>query len=125
MDENELSNEIIGIAIGVHTVLGPGLLENVYKECLFHKINQSGLFVEKEKVMPVVYEDVKLDCGYKIDILVERKLVLELKRLDTLSNVHLAQTLTYLKLGNYKLGLLMNFNTFRLKDGLKRVVNQL
>lgn len=125
MDENELSNEIIGIAIGVHTTLGPGLLENVYKECLFYKINQFGFYVEKEKIMPVAYEDVKLDCGYRIDILVERKLVIELKSVETLNNVHLAQTLTYLKLGNYKLGLLMNFNTFRLKDGLKRIVNHL
>ncbi|WP_316768868.1 GxxExxY protein [Pedobacter frigiditerrae] len=125
MDENELSNEIIGIAIGVHTSLGTGLLENVYKECLFYKINQLGFYVEKERVMPVVYEDVRLDCGYKIDILIERKLVLELKSVEALNNVHLAQTLTYLKLGNYRLGLLINFNTFRLKDGLKRVVNQL
>ncbi len=125
MDENELSNEIIGNAIGVHIALGPGLLENVYKECLFYKINQSGFFVEKEKLMPVAYEDVKLDCGYRIDILVERKLVIELKSIEMLNNVHLAQKLTYLKLGNYKLGLLMNFNTFRLKDGLKRIANQL
>ncbi|WP_316785547.1 GxxExxY protein [Pedobacter frigiditerrae] len=84
-----------------------------------------GFYVEKERVMPVVYEDVRLDCGYKIDILIERKLVLELKSVEALNNVHLAQTLTYLKLGNYRLGLLMNFNTFRLKDGLKPVVNQL
>ncbi|RZJ81854.1 MAG: GxxExxY protein [Flavobacterium sp.] len=125
MTEDELSREIIGLAIDVHIALGPGLLESAYKECLFYKINQSGIFVEKEKVMPLTFEDVKLDCGYRIDLLVENKLVIELKSVEALNNVHLAQTLTYLKLGNYKLGLLINFNVFRLKDGLKRVVNNL
>lgn len=126
MTEDELSNEIIGLAIGVHIALGPGLLESVYKECLFYKINQQGFLVEKEKIMPITFEGIKLDCGYRIDLLVENKLVLELKSVETLNNVHLAQTLTYLKLGNFKLGLLINFNVYRLKDGgLKRVVNNL
>ncbi|MGQ7852979.1 GxxExxY protein [Pedobacter sp. WC2501] len=125
MDENELSRIVIGLAIEVHSVLGPGLLESAYKECLYYKILKAGLFVEKEKIMPLIFEEVKLDCGYRIDILVERKLVLELKSIEAFNEIHLAQTLTYMKLGNYKLGLLMNFNVIRLKDGLKRVVNGL
>jgi len=125
MNENELSRIVIGLAIDVHNALGPGLLESAYKECLFYKIAKTGLFVEKEKRMPLVFEDVRLECGYRIDILVENKLVLELKSVEMLNDVHLAQTLTYMKLGNYKLGLLMNFNVSRLKDGLKRIVNGL
>ena len=119
MTENELSNKIIGLAIEVHNSLGPGLLESAYKECLYYKIGKSGLWVEKEKPMPLVFEEVKLDCGYRIDLLIENKVVIEVK------SVHLAQALTYLKLGNYKLGLLINFNVTRLKDGIKRVVNNL
>lgn len=125
MDENELSKIVIGLGIEVHNALGPGLLESAYKECLYYKILKAGLFVENEKVMPLIFEEVKLDCGYRIDILVERKLVLELKSIEAFNDVHLAQTLTYMKLGNYKLGLLMNFNVIRLKDGLKRIVNGL
>lgn len=125
MTENEISNRIIGLAIEVHSVLGPGLLESAYKECLYYKIFSSGLTVEKEKPMPLVFENVKLECGYRIDLLVESKLVIEVKSVDALNDVHLAQTLTYMKLGNYKLGLLMNFNVLKLKDGLKRVVNGL
>lgn len=118
MGENELSRVVIGLAIEVHNALGPGLLESAYKECLFYKIAKAGLFVEKEKIMPLIFEEVRLECGYRIDILVERKLVLELKSVEALNDVHLAQTLTYMKLGNYKLGLLMNFNVTLLKDGL-------
>lgn len=92
--ENELSKKVIGIAIEVHKALGPGLLESAYKECLFYKLNEEGLFVEKEKSMPLYFEEVKLDCGYRIDILVENKLVIELKSVDALTDVHLAQTLT-------------------------------
>ncbi|MBE5320149.1 GxxExxY protein [Pedobacter sp. MR2016-19] len=125
MDENELSRIVIGLAIEVHSALGAGLLESAYKECLYYKIIKAGLFAEKEKAMPLIFEEVKLDCGYRIDILVERKLVLELKSIEAFNDIHLAQTLTYMKLGNYKLGLLMNFNVIRLKDGLKRVVNGL
>ena len=125
MTENELSNKVIGLAIEVHSALGPGLLESAYKECLYYKVNKSGLWVEKEKPMPLIFEDVKLECGYSIDLLVENKLVLEIKSVEALNDVHLAQTLTYMKLGNYKLGLLMNFNVVRLKDGIKRIVNGL
>lgn len=125
MTENEIANKVIGIAIDVHKALGPGLLESAYKECLHYKIVESGLFVEKEKPMPLIFEEVKLDCEYRIDLLVERKLVIELKSVDALNDIHLAQTLTYLKLGDYKLGLLINFNVLLLKSGLKRVVNGL
>ena len=120
---NDLSYKIIGLAIDIHDALGPGLLENVYKECLFYKIIKEGYFAEKEKPMPLIYEEVKLECGYRIDILVENKLVLEIKSVDALNDIHLAQILTYQKLGNYKLGLLLNFNVFKLTDGLKRVIN--
>lgn len=125
MTENELSNKIIGLAIEVHTILGPGLLESAYKECLYFKICKSGFYVEKEKPMPLIFEEVKLECGYRIDLLVERKLVIEVKSVETLNDIHLAQTLTYMKLGSYKLGLLVNFNVAKLKDGVKRVVNGL
>lgn len=125
MTENDISKVIIGLAIEVHKALGPGLLESTYKECLFYKINKSGLFVEKEKSMPVVFEEVKLDCGYRVDLLVENKLIVELKSVESLSVIHLAQTLTYLKLGNYKLGLLINFNEVLLKNGIRRVANNL
>ena len=125
MTENEISHKIIGNAIEVHTVLGPGLLESAYKECLYYKLAKSGLWVEKEKAMPLVFEEVKLECGYRLDLLVENKLVIEIKSVEALNDVHLAQTLTYMKLGNYKLGLLINFNVTRLKEGIKRVVNGL
>lgn len=123
MIENELSNKVIGLAIEVHKALGPGLLESAYKECLFYKIQKEGLIVEKEKAMPLVFEDVHLECGYRMDLLVENKLVIEIKSVDALNDVHLAQTLTYMKLGNFKLGLLINFNVILLKYGLKRVIN--
>ena len=125
MTENEISNKIIGLAIEVHKALGPGLLESAYKECLYYKICKSGFWVEKEKPMPLIFEGVKLECGYRIDLLVEKILVIEIKSVEALNNIHLAQTLTYLKLGNYKLGLLINFNVVLLKDGIKRVVNGL
>ena len=123
MFENELSHKVIGLAMEVHTALGPGLLESAYKECLFYKIGNAGLFIEKEKPMPLIFEKVKLECGYRIDLLVENKLVIEIKSVDGINDVHLAQTLTYMKLGNYKLGLLINFNVARLKEGIKRVIN--
>lgn len=125
MNENELSNKIIGLAINVHQALGPGLLENAYKECLFYKLNKAGIKVEKEVPMPLVFEDVKLEFGYRIDLLVERKVVLEIKSVEELNQVHMAQILTYLKLGNFKLGLLMNFNVALLRNGIKRIANNL
>jgi len=125
MTENELSNKIIGLAIEVHQSLGPGLLESAYKECLYYKLKKEGLSVAKEIPMPLIYEEVKLDCGYRIDILVESKIVIEIKSVEALNDVHLAQTLTYIKLGGYKLGLLINFNVYMLKEGIRRVVNNL
>lgn len=123
MTENELSNKIIGAAIKVHNTLGPGLLESAYQECLCYVLQKEGLKVEKEKPMPLVFEEVKLDCGYRIDLLIENKVVIEVKSVEALNDVHLAQTLTYLKLGDYKLGLLINFNVALLKQGIKRVAN--
>lgn len=123
MKENDLAHNIIGCSMEVHSALGPGLLESAYKECLFYKLKKSGLYVEKEKPMPLIFEEVKLDCGYRVDLLVENKVLIEIKSVEALNDVHLAQTLTYLKLGNYKLGLLMNFNVTKLKDGLRRVIN--
>jgi GxxExxY protein len=122
MTENELSNRIIGCAIEVHRQLGPGLLESAYQECLFYELKISGLEVQKEKPMPIVYKDVKLDHGYRIDLLVENKVVIEIKTVEVLNDVHTAQVLTYLKLGNYKLGLLLNFHVAILKEGIKRVI---
>jgi GxxExxY protein len=107
----------------VHQNLGPGLLESAYKECLFYKLKKDGFLVEKEKPMPLIYEEVKLDCGYRIDILVESKVVIEIKSVEALNDVHLAQTLTYMKLGGYKLGLIINFNVSMLKDGIRRVIH--
>lgn len=103
--------------------IGPGLLESASQECLFYKLAQSGLTVQKEKPMPLIFEEVKLECGYRIDLLVENKVVIEIKSVEALNDVHLAQTLTYMKLGNYKLGLLINFNVTLLKSGIKRVIN--
>jgi len=125
MTENEISNIVIGVAIEIHKKLGPGLLENVYKECLFYKIKQRGFLVEKEKALPLVFEEVKLDCGYRVDLLVENKFLIEIKSVESLTSNHLAQTLTYLKLGNYKLGLLINFSEILLKNGIRRVANNL
>ena len=123
MTENEIANKIIGCAIEVHKALGPGLLENAYQECLFYKLKKEGLMVVKEKAMPLVFEEVQLECGYRIDLLVENKVVIEIKSVEGLNDVHLAQTLTYLKLGDYKLGLLINFNVALLKNGIRRVIN--
>ena len=123
MIENELSKRIIGCAIEVHKQLGPGLLESAYQECLYYELILAGLKVQKEKPMPIVYKEVKLDHGYRIDLLVEDKVVIEIKTIDAFNDVHTAQVLTYLKPGNYKLGLLLNFQITVLKDGIKRVIN--
>ena len=125
MTENELSKIIIGCAIAVHKQLGPGLLESAYQECLYYELKINGLKVAKEKAMPVVYKEVKLDHGYRIDLLVENKVVIEIKTVEYLNDIHKAQTLTYLRLGGYKLGLLLNFQELVLKKGIKRIVNNL
>lgn len=123
MSENDIAYKVIGAALDVHKSLGPGLLESAYQECLVYKLRQLEFSVEKEKPMPLFFEDVKLECGYRIDILVENKVVIEIKSVEALNDVHLAQVLTYMKLGNYKLGLLINFNVVLLKQGIKRVIN--
>jgi GxxExxY protein len=109
----------------VHSALGPGLLESAYEECMYYEINKKGLFVEKQKALPLSYLDVKLDCGYRVDLMVENKLILEIKAVETLNNIYIAQLLSYLKLSDCKLGLLMNFNVRHFKNGIKRVVNGL
>ncbi len=123
MTENQLSNKIIGCAIEVHKQLGPGLLESAYQECLLYELEQNNLQVKKEIPMPVVYKEVKLDHGYRMDLLVENKVVIEVKTVESLTDVHTAQVLTYLRLGNYKLGLLINFHVSILRNGIRRVIN--
>jgi GxxExxY protein len=123
MTTNELSHKIIGCAMKVHTKLGPGLLESAYQECLFYELKKANLNLEKEVPRPIIYEEVKLDHGYRIDLLVENKTVIELKAVETRTDAHKAQVVTYLKLGDYKLGLLINFHVKSLKSGLKRIIN--
>ena len=123
MEENKITENIIQYAIKVHKALGPGLLESAYQECLYYELNKNGLKVDKEKALPLIYEEVKMDCGYRIDLLVEDKVIVEIKSVEVLNEVHLAQILTYLKLNRTRIGLLINFNVTLLKDGIKRVVN--
>ncbi|GAA3623933.1 GxxExxY protein [Flavivirga jejuensis] len=120
---NDLTKKIIGAAIEVHRTLGPGLLESAYQECLLFELKYLGLNVTKEVALPIIYKDLKLDHGYRIDLLVENKIVVELKTVETFSDVHFAQILTYMKLGKYPLGLLINFHTKLLKNGIKRFIN--
>lgn len=123
MISRKFTRDVIRIAMHVHSQLGPGLLESAYQEALFYCLQKEGYSVEKEKPMPVIFEGVKLDCGYRIDLLVENKMVLELKSVKALNEIHMAQMLTYLKLGGFRLGLLINFNVAHLRDGIKRVIN--
>jgi GxxExxY protein len=124
MNENDITEKKIGCAIEVHKNLGPGLLESAYQECLFFELKRIGLKVEKEKPLPLIYEEVRLDCGYRLDLLVEDKVIIEIKSVEALNDIHLAQVLTYLKLSNNKIGLLINFNVLQLIKGLKRVINK-
>ena len=123
MIESVLTSKVIKCAIEVHKVLGPGLLESAYRDCLFFELTTIPLRVEKEKPLPVVYKTIKLEHGYRMDLLVENKLVVEIKTVENFTDVHFAQLLTYLRLGNYRVGLLINFHVAVLKNGLKRVVN--
>ncbi|MDD4236806.1 MAG: GxxExxY protein [Bacteroidales bacterium] len=125
MTENELATIVLDCAFEVHRNLGPGLLESSYEECLCFELKQSGLFIVKQKPLPLIYKDVKLDIGYRLDILVENKIIIEIKAVEAFNDVHLAQILTYLKLSDCKLGLLINFNVALLKSGIRRVVNNL
>jgi len=125
MTENELAKIVFDAGMKVHKALGAGLLESAYEECLFYELQTIDLFVEKQKALPLIYEDVILDAGYRVDLLVERKLVVEIKSVEALKDLHLAQILTYLKLSGCKLGLLINFNSVLFKNGVRRVVNNL
>ncbi len=122
MHENEIGTLILDAAFQVHKELGPGLLESTYEACLSYEALQKGLFIETQLPLPVVYKEVKLDCGYRIDLRAERKVIVEIKAVEILNDVHLAQVLTYMKLSGCKLGYLINFNVKQLKDGIKRVV---
>ncbi|MGR3302579.1 MAG: GxxExxY protein [Candidatus Scalindua sp.] len=124
-EEDELSKEIIGAAIEVHRHLGPGLLESAYEECLCKELEIREVAFVRQKPLPVVYKGIALDCGYKLDIVVEGKVILELKSVNKFESIHEAQLLTYLKLSDLKLGILINFNVPVLKEGIKRIVNNL
>ncbi|HPO62196.1 MAG TPA: GxxExxY protein [Candidatus Kapabacteria bacterium] len=123
MSENEISKIVYECALKVHKHLGPGLLESTYEECLCFELKKHGLAVEKQKPLPLIYEEVKLDVGYRVDLMIDNKFIIELKSVESLNDIHLAQILTYLKLSNCKLGFLINFNVVLLKNGIKRVIN--
>lgn len=125
MDLNHLSGKIIGAAIEVHKTLGPGLLESTYEECLCHEFDLQGIAYERQVVLPVCYKGKDLDCGYRIDIIAEKSIILELKAVDVLASIHKAQLLTYLKLADLRLGFLMNFNVALMKEGIHRMVNRI
>ncbi len=123
MTENEIAKIVFECGLKVHKVLGPGLLESAYCECLCYELYKRGLLVEKQKALPLVYEEVRLEVGYRMDIVVENKFVIEVKSVEELNDIHLAQLLTYLKLSGNKLGMLINFNVLLIKDGIRRVIN--
>ncbi|MDZ8184746.1 MAG: GxxExxY protein [Nostoc sp. ChiSLP02] len=125
MDENSLSGVIIGCGMRVHTALGPGLLESAYEECLYYELRKKGLNVGKQVPLPLIYEEVKLDCVYRLDLIVENQVIIEVKSVESINPIHSVQLLTYLKLTNCKLGLILNFNVLHLKEGIKRVANKL
>jgi GxxExxY protein len=120
--ETGLTKLIIGLAIEVHQQLGPGLLESAYEECLCYELKQGGLAYVRQAPLPIVYKDVRLDCGYRLDLVVERQVIIEIKSVERLLPIHDAQVLTYLRLSGCRIGLIMNFNTAMLKDGLRRLV---
>lgn len=123
MEVNDLTKTIIGAAIEVHRTLGPGLLESTYEACLFYELEQMGIFVERQVELPVKYKNVRVEIGYKIDLLVENQVIIEVKSVKELLPVHMAQIITYLKISNKSKGLLMNFNEAKLIDGVKRISN--
>ena len=125
MNENELSKTIVNVSYKIHTKLGPGLLESVYEAILYHELIKEGLKVERQKPIPIIWDGVYLDIGFRADLIVENKIIIELKSVEKISNVHLKQLLTYLRVTDLKLGLLINFNEALIKDGIKRVVNGL
>ena len=125
MLENELSSIVIREAIDIHKAIGPGLLEKVYTECLYYRLIKCGLKVIKEQPIPVVFEEVRMECGYRADLIVENKLIVEAKSIDAVADIHIARTLTYRKFANCKLGLVINFNVTVLKNGIRRVAYNL
>ena len=124
MDINQLSNKVIGAAIEVHKALGPGLLESAYEECLRHELNLRGLSFKRQKSLSVIYKGLKLNCGYRLDIVVENAIILEMKSCEKIEPIHKAQLLTYLKLTGLQLGLILNFNVTALRYGIVRIVNE-
>ncbi len=125
MDENNLSYKIIGVALEIHKTLGPGLLESVYETALVHDLGEIGFNAKRQAALPFLYKDIRMEAGFRIDVLVNDKVIIEIKSVDALAPVHFAQTLTYLKLSNLKLALLINFNVKSLKEGIHRIVNKL
>jgi GxxExxY protein len=121
-DINNLTEQILKYAFRVHSELGPGLLESSYKECLCYELNKNGILTEKEKALPLLYHEIKMDVGYRVDLLVQGKVIVEIKAVESLTDIHTAQVLTYLKLSGCKVGLLINFNTNSLKNGIKRLI---
>jgi GxxExxY protein len=122
MELDQLTHEILNSAFKVHTKLGPGLLESAYRTCLVYELRKKGFFVEEEKTLPLIYDEIKMEYGYRIDILVEKKIVIELKTVEALNDIHVSQVLTYLKLSENHTGLLINFYTKSLKEGIKRII---
>ncbi len=123
MNENELAAEVFDAGLKVHRALGPGLLESAYEECLHFELCKRGLSVQRQKGLPLVYESVKMEIGYRVDLLIENKLIVEIKAVEAINEIHIAQVLTYLKLSNCKLGLLINFHSSLFKNGVKRLIN--
>ena len=120
--EKDLTEKVLNAAFKIHSALGPGLLESAYEECLFYELSKEDILIEKQKCLPLVYEDVRLDAGYRIDLMVDNKVIVEIKAVEAINDVHLAQILTYMKLSKKRVGLLINFNVKHLKDGIKRLV---
>jgi GxxExxY protein len=125
MDENEIAKIVVNCALKVHKTLGPGLLESSYVHCLCYELSKEGLSCEREKALPLIYEEVHLDQGYRLDLIIEGKVIIEAKSVSEINEVHIAQLLTYLKLSECKLGLLINFNVSLMKNGIRRIVNGL
>ncbi|MBS2210354.1 GxxExxY protein [Carboxylicivirga mesophila] len=120
---NDITRSIIECALKVHSALGPGMLESAYQECLYYELKKQGHKVEKEKELPLIYDEVKMECGYRIDLLVDNTIIVELKAVNEINNLHIAQILSYLKMSNKQIGLILNFNVTMLRDGIKRIVN--
>lgn len=123
MTENEIAKQVFESALCIHRSLGPGLLDSVYQECLYFELQKKGLHIEKEKPLPLIYKEVKLDIGYRVGLLIEQKFIVEIKSVEALNDIHKSQILTYLNLANCKIGMLINFNVILIKLGVKRIIN--